>query len=85
MSLREFYRHISTCRNVYCKLCIASCEVPVKVQIFCNNNPPPGCMSKPFPGRETGNLFGVALGSFVSQALRLDAVVMRAEHKIMKL
>ena len=26
-----------------------------------NNNRPPTCMSKPFPGRETGNLFGVAL------------------------
>ena len=47
-------------------------ELPVKVQISCNleacrlnkiiiMNRLPACIRKPFPGRETGNLFGVAL------------------------
>ena len=65
MSLSEFYRHISTCRNVYCKLC--GCSTSLNYLLKCkfsatnnNNNRPPACMGKPFPGRETGNLFGVA-------------------------
>ena len=66
MSLREFYRHIYTCRNVYCKLC--GCSTSLKYLLKCKfpatnnkNNRPHACMNKPFPGRETPNLFGVAL------------------------
>ena len=50
MSFREFCRHISTCRNVYCKLCGCSTSLKFLQQIN-DNNRPPTCMSKPFPGR----------------------------------
>ena len=62
-SLGEFYRHISTYRNEYYKLC--GCSTSLKYLLKCKfpatnnkNNRPPACMSKPFPGRVTG--FGVA-------------------------
>ena len=74
MSLREFYRHISICRNVYCKLCRCSTSLKLWLKYLLkwkfpatnnNNNRPPACMSKPFPWRETGNLFGVALAQTI--------------------
>ena len=62
MSLREFYRHISTCRNVYCKLC--GCSTSPKHLLKCkfsatnnNNNCPPACMSRPFPGWDRNRKF----------------------------
>ena len=55
-------------------------EVPVKVQISCNLEPcrlnkliiitaQPASMRKPFPGRETGSLFGVALATWFSEGV----------------